>query len=81
MVYSLTKATADAAVRLHGVLVAVALGQTGAVVVAVSTGVGGVGRHPLTQPTALRLKKNQRKPGINVRSEGNKVQPEMLRPN
>merc|ERR1719433_216710 len=48
-----SKSTADAAVRLHGVLVAVALGQTGTVVVPVSTGVGRMGSHTLTQPAAL----------------------------
>ena len=55
----LTKATTDAAVRLGGVLVAVALGQAGAVVVAISAGVGGVGGHPVTQTTALQGEKYQ----------------------
>ena len=56
----LTQAAADAAVRLHGVLVAVALGQTGAVVVPVGTGVGGVRGHTVTQAAALGGRNNNK---------------------
>ena len=51
--HPLPQAAADAAVLLHGVLVAVLLGETGAVVVSVGTGVARVRSHAVTQTTAL----------------------------